>query len=326
MTERCEKAEERANPLCVGCLWPYAGVMFGFFVIDKPAGPTSHDIVASVRRRVGRGVKIGHAGTLDPFAGGVLVICAGHATRLADYVQAQPKRYRAVVRLGATSTTDDPDGEITPAPAGLGLAEGADQGELAAPAEADVRRVVAGFVGEIDQVPCAHSAVHVDGQRAYKLARAGKEVSLPSRPVVIHAIDVLRWDWPILELDVRCGSGTYIRALARDIGSALRVGGYCQALTRTAVGVFDLARAVAPGALEPARDLLPATLALGDMPRVVIDGSQLARLRNGNIIDLPEPVAGEEIALLDGESRLLALAQPREDGWKLQPTKVFLGS
>jgi len=305
--------------------------MFGFFAIDKPAGPTSHDIVASVRRRVGRGVKIGHAGTLDPFARGVLVVCAGQATRLADYVQAQPKRYRAVVRLGATSTTDDPDGRVTPTPASIGLPMEAAQGSAAAPlggprpAEADVRRVVAGFVGQIDQVPCAHSAVHVDGQRAYKLARAGQDVLLPSRPVVIHAIDVLRWDWPILELDIRCGSGTYIRALARDIGSALQVGGYCQALTRTAVGVFELTRAVAPDALDPARDLLPPTLALGDMPCVVMDESRRTRLRNGNLIDLPEPAVGDEIALLDSQGHLLALAQPHAGGRKLQPTKVFLG-
>jgi tRNA pseudouridine55 synthase len=306
--------------------------MFGFFAIDKPAGPTSHDVVASVRRRVGRGVKIGHAGTLDPFARGVLVVCAGPATRLADYVQAQPKQYRAVVRLGATSTTDDPDGEITPTPPGLVPPTRSDHGELAAPlggerpAEADVRRAVAGFVGEIDQVPCSHSAVHVDGQRAYKLARAGREVTLPSRRVVIHAIDVLRWDWPILELDVRCGSGTYIRALARDIGSALNVGGYCQALTRTAVGVFELTPAVAPDDLDPARDLLPPTLALGDMPRAVIDASQHDRLRNGGLLDLPEPAVGDEVALLDGDGHLLAIAQPRAGGWKLQPTKVFLGS
>ena len=286
--------------------------MFGFFAIDKPAGPTSHDIVAGVRRRLGRGVKVGHAGTLDPFARGVLVICAGHATRLADYVQAQPKRYRAVVRLGATSTTGDPEGEITPTQ------------PAAEPGEADVRRVVATFVGEIDQVPPAHSAVHVDGQRAYKLARAGKNVALAGRQVVIHSIDVLRWDWPRLALDIRCGSGTYIRALARDIGAALQTGGYCEALTRSAVGVFDLARAVTPDALEADRDLLPPTLALGDMRRVLVNESQRARLRNGNQIDLQEPVHGDEIALLDGDGNLLALSRPRAGGWKLQPTKVFL--
>lgn len=299
--------------LCRAGAAAYAEVMFGFFAIDKPAGPTSHDIVAGVRRRLGRGVKVGHAGTLDPFAQGVLVVCVGRATRLADYVQAQPKRYRAVVRLGATSTTDDPEGEIMPV-------------QFAAPPdEADVRRVVVTFVGKIDQVPPAHSAVHVDGQRAYKLARAGKDVALAGRRVVIHSIDVLRWDWPRLALDIRCGSGTYIRALARDIGAALQTGGYCEALTRSAVGVFELARAVAPDALEADRDLLGPTLALGDMPRVVMNESQRARLRNGSLIDLPEPVCGDEVALLDGEGNLLALTRPRADGWKLQPTKVFLG-
>jgi len=286
--------------------------MFGFFAIDKPPGPTSHDIVARVRRRLGRGVKVGHAGTLDPFAGGVLVICAGRATRLADYVQAQPKRYRAVVKLGATSTTDDTEGEITTDPS------------AARPDEEDVRRVVATFVGEIDQVPPAHSAVHVDGQRAYKLARAGKDVKLTCRRVVVYSIDVLRWDWPLLELDIRCGSGTYIRAIARDIGKALQTGGYCEALTRSAVGGFDLAHAVAPDALEPERDLLPPTLALGDMPRVVIDESQQAQLRDGKTIDLAEPACGDKIALLDSEGNLLALAESRADGWKLQPKKVFL--
>ncbi len=298
--------------LCETPATAYAAGMFGFFAIDKPPGPTSHDIVASVRRRLGRGVKVGHAGTLDPFARGVLVVCAGRATRLADYVQVQPKRYRAIMRLGATSTTDDPEGEITPDPS------------AARPDEAAVRRVVATFVGEIDQVPPAHSAVHVNGQRAYKLARAGKDVTLTGRPVVIYSIDVLRWDWPHLELDVRCGSGTYIRAIARDIGKALRTGGYCEALTRSAVGEFELARAVDPDALEPARDLLPPTLALGDMPKVVIDESQRHRLRNGNMIELPEPTCGDKVALLDSEGNLLALTEPRADGWKLQPTKVFL--
>jgi len=298
--------------LCRAATAAYAAGMFGFFAVDKPPGPTSHDIVAGVRRRLGRGVKVGHAGTLDPFARGVLVVCAGQATRLADYVQAQPKRYRAVVRLGATSTTDDPEGKITPTrPA-------------AVPDEADVRRVVATFVGEIDQVPPAHSAVHVDGQRAYKLARAGKDVALRARRVMIHSIDVLRWDWPRLELDIRCGSGTYIRALARDIGVALQTAGYCEALTRSAVGVFDLARAVAPDALDADRDLLGPMLALGDMPRVVINESQRPRLRNGNMIDLAAPVFGDEIALLDGEGNLLALTKCRAGGWKLQPTKVFL--
>jgi tRNA pseudouridine55 synthase len=289
-------------------------VMFGLLAIDKPPGPTSHDVVAVVRRRLGRGVKVGHAGTLDPFARGVLVVCVGPATRLADYVQAQPKRYRAVVRLGATSTTDDPEGEIEPNP------------DIAAPAEDGVRQAVAAFVGHIEQIPPAHSAVHVDGRRAYKLARAGKDVRLPARPVVVHAIDVLDYRWPELEIGVRCGSGTYIRSLARDIGSALNAGGYCRALTRTAVGAFELDRAVAPDDLDPARDLLPPTLALGDMPRAVLEDDQLAALRNGRVVDLSEPAAAgaTEIALLDATGNLLAIAEPRATGQKAQPVKVFV--
>ena len=289
--------------------------MFGLFAINKPPGPTSHDIVAGVRRKLGKGVKVGHAGTLDPFADGVLVVCAGGATRLADYVQAQPKRYRAVVRLGAASTTDDPEGEITPRP------------DATEPAEADVRRAIATFVGNIEQIPPSHSAVHVEGKRAYKLARAGKQVALAPRPVTVYGIDVLDYRWPEIELDIRCGSGTYIRSLARDIGETLQTAGYCQALTRTAVGVFDIEKAVSPDALDPARDLLSPTLALVDMPRSVLDDpEQLAALRTGRIVRLPEPAAAGatgKLALLDTESNLLAIAESREGGWEAQPVKVF---
>lgn len=288
--------------------------MFGLLAIDKPPGPTSHDVVAAVRRRLGRGVKVGHAGTLDPFARGVLVVCVGPATRLADYVQAQPKRYRAVVRLGATSTTDDPEGEIAPRP------------DPAEPTENRVRLVVGRFVGPIKQAPPAHSAVHVEGRRAYQLARAGKPVELTPRPVVIHAIDVLGYRWPDLELDIRCGSGTYIRSLARDIGHALGVGGYCLSLTRTAVGVFDLDRSVSPDSLDPAANLLPPLLALGKMPRATLAEDQLPALRNGRVVELSRPAdaAAAEIALLDAAGNLLAIAEPRAGGTRAQPSKVFV--
>ncbi|HOF19452.1 MAG TPA: tRNA pseudouridine(55) synthase TruB, partial [Phycisphaerae bacterium] len=165
--------------------------MFGFFNLRKPAGPTSHDMVSAVRRLLPRGTRVGHAGTLDPFADGVLVICVGPAARLAEFVQAAPKRYRAVVTLGATSTTDDPEGEILP------------REPAPPPSPQDVRQAVARFVGEIPQTPPAHSAVLVNGHRAYKLARAGRELNLRPRVVAIHAIDVIRYDWPRLTLDVR---------------------------------------------------------------------------------------------------------------------------
>ena len=164
--------------------------MFGFYNVRKPAGPTSHDVVAQVRRKLPGSVKVGHAGTLDPFAEGVLVLCVGQATRLASFVQAQLKEYHAAITLGATSTTDDPEGEITPAPVG------------AAPRWRRVADALADFVGRIEQTPPVHSAVHVGGRRAYKLARAGKEPHLPARTVTIHSIKLVRYEYPLLEMAV----------------------------------------------------------------------------------------------------------------------------
>jgi tRNA pseudouridine55 synthase len=292
--------------------------VFGFFAIHKPPGPTSHDVVAGVRRLLGRGVKVGHAGTLDPFAEGVLVVCVGAATRLADYVQAAEKRYSAVVVLGATSSTDDPEGQIAPA---CGL--------VASPAERDVRGALGRFVGEIQQVPPSHSAVHVEGRRAYKLARRGQAVDLPARTVTVHALDLVSYEYPRLRLDVRCGSGTYVRALARDLGAALGTGGYCGGLIRTAVGRFHVDQSVRPEDLDLARDLLSPLLAVEHLPHVTIPADLLPRLLHGNALTPPTPLPPEaagtaEAALLDEQGRLIALAEIRDAGRWLQPTKVFL--
>jgi tRNA pseudouridine55 synthase len=293
--------------------------VFGLLNIRKPPGPTSHDIVDQVRRRTGQ-AKVGHAGTLDPFAEGVLVLCLGPATRLAEYVQAQPKSYVAHIALGATSDTDDPTGQIAPAQDAHALAE-----EL-------VRGVLKKFVGTIEQIPPAHSAVHVAGRRAYKLARAGKDFALAARTVEVHRIDVLAYAYPALELAVSCGGGTYIRALARDIGSALGCGGYCSRLVRTAVGVFTLGQAVAPEDLDPQQDLLPAVLALGDMPRLTLDASACARLAKGQHVTLaapqpPRPIISPafpvELAALNEQGRLVAIGTVAQDGVTLSPTKVF---
>jgi len=285
--------------------------MFGLLVVNKPAGPTSHDVVAGARRRLGRGVKVGHAGTLDPFAEGVLVLCVGPATRLADHVQARPKRYRAIVALGATSTTDDPEGEIAPA------------SDSPAPPAKTVREVVGRFVGAIEQVPPAHSAVHVAGRRAYKLARAGQAPELAPRTVTVHSLDVLRYEYPHLELDVRCGTGTYVRALARDLGAALGVGGYCQALTRTAVGDFDIDSAVRPDDLDPARDLLPALRAVEHLPRIAATDEQAESIRHGKTVVLPEPLPAGATAIVDARGRLLALGEVRAETQTFRPRKVF---
>ena len=289
------------------------GAMFGLLNVHKPPGPTSHDIVAAVRRLAGRGVKVGHAGTLDPFAGGVLVVCVGAATRLADYVQRQPKRYTAGIVLGVTSTTDDSEGEIA-----------ADPAVRAAPQDA-VLEAIARFVGEIEQVPPAHSAVHVDGRRAYKLARAGERVNLKPRTVSVHAIELLDYDFPHLELDVRCGSGTYIRALARDIGAALGVGGYCGHLTRTEVGPFTIDAATPPDRLDLSRDLADPLLAVQDMPRVTVSPPQADLIRTGRRVRHAHAPDHGEVAVVDDAGRLLAIAAV-VDGGALQPTKVFPGA
>lgn len=294
--------------------------VFGLLNIRKPPGPTSHDIVELLRRRVGRGVKVGHAGTLDPFAEGVLMICLGPATRLADYVQAQPKRYITTVTLGAVSDTDDPTGCVT-----------AVEGAQAPPADR-VRGVLKGFLGAIEQVPPAHSAVHVEGRRAYKLARAGKTPALAARTVTVHSIELLAYAYPRVELGVSCGGGTYIRALARDIGAALGCGGYCSALVRTAVGPFTIDQAVAPEQADLSRHLLPPVLAIGEMPRVTLPAPACARLATGQAVtltceQLPGPAADlaepGELAALDEQGRLVAIGALGSDGVTFRPGKVF---
>ncbi len=306
--------------------------MFGFWNIRKPVGPTSHDVVAAVRRRLPRRMRIGHAGTLDPFADGVLVLCVGPATRLAEYVQQAPKRYRAEITLGITSTTDDPEGERTV------------QETASPPDEATVREALGRFVGPaIEQIPPAHSAVHVDGRRAYELARAGQNVHLPSRLVAIHRIDVLLYDWPTLRIDVRCGSGTYMRSLARDIGAALGCGGYCSRLTRTEVGAFTLAEAKACDELDLHADLCPALAAVDSLPKVTVHRLAAEHLAQGRYVSVPEGLTrqedvrriaipcgqttrkptADEVAVLNEAGHLLAIARVGDDGATLKPAKVF---
>jgi tRNA pseudouridine55 synthase len=205
----------------------------GFLIIDKPGGITSRDAVNRVQRRFPRKTKIGHTGTLDPLATGVLVLCIGPACKLADRVQAMPKTYRARFRLGATSTTDDADGEIvatnaTPVP------------------EVAVRTALAKFVGVIEQVPPQVSAIKVDGTRAYASARKGETVSLTARPVRIDAIRMLSFDWPFLDIEIDCGKGTYVRSIARDLGQLLGCGGLVETLRRTRVGPFTADEGIGP--------------------------------------------------------------------------------
>jgi tRNA pseudouridine55 synthase len=218
----------------------------GILVVAKPTGPTSHDVVAIVRRLTGVR-RVGHGGTLDPFAAGVLPVFLGHATRMVEYHLADEKAYRAVVVLGASSTTDDRDGELTPI-------------DGPPPDQAAVEAVLDRFRGTIEQVPPDYSAVHIGGRRAYELARHGKKPELRPREVTIHELTLTGWDVadperPAATLEVRCSAGTYVRALARDLGAALGSGAYLGALSRTASGPFRLDAA---RALDAVREALAA--------------------------------------------------------------------
>src|SRR4051812_48814027 len=198
--------------------------MNGLLVIDKPGGMTSRDVGNRVQRWFPRKTKIGHTGTLDPLATGVLVVCVGAATRLADFVQAMGKTYAARFRLGATSTTDDADGEVTVNAAAV------------PPTRDQIGAAIPAFLGLVEQVPPAFSALKLDGRRAHELARSGKDVQLAARTVRIDAIRVRAYEWPFLDVEIDCGKGTYIRSIARDLGAKLGCGGMVETLRRTRVG------------------------------------------------------------------------------------------
>lgn len=213
--------------------------MAGTLVVDKPLGWSSMDVVRHVRKAAGF-VKTGHAGTLDPLATGVVVCCVGHATKHVERIMGMPKVYDSKIDLSAFTTTDDREGE---------------REEVAVetpPDEAAVREALKAFIGDIQQVPPQFSAVHVDGKRAYKLARQGQAVKIEPRTVHVESIEVLAYEWPILRVVITCGRGTYVRSMARDIGVALGTGGHLAGLRRTAVGAYGL-----DGAADAERLLLP---------------------------------------------------------------------
>jgi len=281
----------------------------GLLVLDKPGGMTSRDAVNRVQRTLPRGTKIGHTGTLDPLATGILVVCFGRATRLAEYVQAMRKVYRSTFRLGATSNTDDADGDVTLRPDARPLP----------PEEIDV--ALARWVGEIDQVPPAFSAAKVEGQRAYDLARGGAEVELKSRRVRIDGIDVLKYEWPRLEVEVRCGKGTYIRSIARDLGAALACGGLVEALRRTRVGPFVESLAISPeaDAATLRSNLRPVGEAVAELTTLMVNDADANRLRMGQGVATFAPSG--EVAVFTGDGDLLGIA--RSDGTMMRPVKVL---
>jgi tRNA pseudouridine55 synthase len=281
--------------------------MNGLLVIDKPGGMTSRDAVNRVQRWFPRKTKIGHTGTLDPLATGVLVVCVGAATRLADYVQAMGKRYVSRFRLGATSTTDDADGTLTETPNAI------------PPTREQIDAALAKFVGMIEQVPPAVSALKVEGKRAHDLVRKGQDVQLAARTVRIDAIRVTGYEWPYLDVEVDCGKGTYIRSIARDLGAALGCGGLVQTLRRTRVGGYLAEDAIGldhdPTTLR--EDLHPMCSALSVLPVVRIPTASIVHFRHGQTVTCLEGTSqavGSEVAVTGGYEEVLGVGVVQAQG------------
>jgi tRNA pseudouridine55 synthase len=299
----------------------------GILVVDKPVGPTSHDIVGLVRRLAATR-RVGHGGTLDPFASGVLPVFLGRATRLVEFHLGDRKAYRATVCFGASSSTDDLEGELTPASG-------------PAPTLAEVEAALPGLTGPIRQRPPAYSAIKVGGRRAYALARAGETVVLPDREVTIDTLAIVSWDdgeaeRPIAVLDVTCSAGTYVRALARDLGERLGNAAYLGALRRTAAGSFreadavdlDAVRAAAAESTEVLRLLLrPIDDGLEGFPEVVLTAAEVAAVAKGQYVR-PEAGfrAGSERYRLRTPDGVLAAIATDAGGGRLAPDKVLIDS
>lgn len=307
--------------------------LFGVLNLHKPPGMTSRDVVNHVQRIV-RPNKVGHAGTLDPMATGVLLVCVGPATRLVSLLQQAPKTYEADFRLGECSDTDDSTGAVEVV-----------NGVNPVPRER-VEQALKTFVGVIQQTPPAYSAVKVGGKRAYAMARAGDDVTLQPRPVRIDSIDITEFVWPTLTLKIRCGSGTYIRSIARDLGEQLECGGLMSRLVRTAIGEFQLPDATRLDDLTEvtlADALLPAVRVVQHVSEYRCSEAEQQIVARGGSFDLQKPQltrrrleadrpgdAEEQaktppVALVSaGGDELLALAEIRRQGRRIQPRTVFM--
>lgn len=297
----------------------------GVLIVAKPVGPTSHDVVGLVRR-LSATKRVGHGGTLDPFASGVLPLFLGKATRLVEYHLGDRKRYRATVCFGASSTTDDLEGALTPA-----------AGDP--PTRAAVEAAFGRFRGEIEQRPPVYSAIKVAGRRAYAMARAGHSVELATRQVTIHALDLVSWDEttpgePVAIVDVECSAGTYVRSLARDLGEAVGSAAYLGALVRTRSGAFDLddaiplddVRAAAADGPEAVAALLQPIDAGLDLAVLTVPLAALVAIGRGQPIAVPAnagPLTPDQpIRLVVPDGTLVAIA--RLTGTKLAPDKVLM--
>jgi len=304
----------------------------GLLAINKPEGMTSRQTVTRVRnvlRQAGysRQIRVGHCGTLDPLATGLVVICVGRSTRLVQLIQERPKTYTGTFQLGRVTSTDDCTGEI--------LSESAvDPKTISRQAIVDL---LPDFTGDIEQVPPKFSAVHVNGQRAYKLARQGREVTLSARPVQIHRLELTNFELPKFELQIECGSGTYIRSLGRDIGERLGCGATMSTLSRSAIGEFALDEAVAPHEVTPENIeslVKPPINAVAHLPSVEITEQQKMLVYDGRPIEVGtvEELSGSSqidedgsarLVLIDANHQLVAVSSYRFDEGFAKPDMVF---
>ncbi|MFE9100348.1 tRNA pseudouridine(55) synthase TruB [Actinomadura geliboluensis] len=285
----------------------------GLVIVDKPAGWTSHDVVGKMRR-LAKTRRVGHAGTLDPMATGVLVLGVGKATRLLGHLALTEKGYDATIRLGQSTNTDDAEGEITATASAASVADEA------------LRAGVAALTGPIQQVPPQVSAIKVNGERAYKMARKGEDVALAARPVTVHSFTVtdVRREGDLIDVDasVACSSGTYIRALARDLGASLGCGGHLTALRRTRVGPYDLAMARTLDQFAEKPEILPMGEAVAAVfPRRDVSADDARKIAHGGRL----PAAGlgpGPVGVFAPDGTLLALVE--EQGGQAKPLAVFV--
>jgi len=290
----------------------------GVLVIDKPVGMTSHDVVKVVRR--GTGIKrAGHTGTLDPRASGVLVVLVGPAVRLSEYVSASDKRYQAIIRLGERTDTFDGEGEVI-------------QRSPVEITEEQIIEALTKFEGTVEQVPPAYSAKKINGKKAYELARKGEEFELEPKEIDVYHLELLEWDTPEAIVDVYCSSGTYVRALANDLGDVLGCGGHLVGLRRTKSGEFALRDAIQLRKLKEAFEygdwykyLIPAAEALGDWPSRELSFEEVDLVRHGHRIPVEkEPEKPEQwVRAISQQGELVALLEYLPDQKEWQPRKVF---
>ncbi|MBH27888.1 MAG: tRNA pseudouridine(55) synthase TruB [Chloroflexi bacterium] len=291
--------------------------MNGWLLVDKPSGVSSHDVVQRARRII-PGCRIGHTGTLDPLATGLLVLGIGNTTRLSEYLISQPKRYTAVIRLGVTTTTFDADGDI--------MSE-----EDIKIGAAEIESILPNFIGSIEQVPPIYSAIKIGGERAYKLARSGKTVKMSPRSVRIDQLAMVDYCSPDVTLEISCSSGTYVRSLAHDLGESIGCGAHVLCLRRDVVGPFSLHQSYQLEDIEQTHDsselsslLLPSGDAMVGWQQVCLGEDDVRKIRHGNSVKVSGCVSENLALAYDVEGELIAVLEGQPELGYWQPRKVLM--